>query len=82
MSEKKEGAEAQASPMPDTGSLAMDMVKFAQANQHAPNWGRLHLKWGQALVYAWKPEEAKAKFAIATRVHLTPSEKSELPRVQ
>ena len=33
--------------------------KFAEANKYAPNWGCLHLKWGEALVYAGKKDEAK-----------------------
>jgi Flp pilus assembly protein TadD len=54
------------------------LAKFAQANKYAPNWGRLHLKWGEALGYAGNAEEAKAEFARAAQLDLTPSEKSEL----
>ena len=55
--------------------------KFTQANKYAPNWGQLHLKWGEALVYAGKPAEAKPKqFARAAALDLTPSEKAELAR--
>jgi hypothetical protein len=54
------------------------LVKFAEAEKYAPNWGRLHLKWGEALAYAGKPAEAKAQFARAATLDLTPSEKSEL----
>ena len=54
------------------------LAKFAEAEKYAPNWGRLHLKWGEALVYAGKPDEAKAQFARAEQLDLTPSEKSEL----
>ena len=25
------------------------LAKFAEAEKYAPNWGRLHLKWGEAL---------------------------------
>ncbi|HEY5084976.1 MAG TPA: hypothetical protein VII48_10660 [Rhizomicrobium sp.] len=57
------------------------LAKFAESDQYAPNWGRLHLQWGEALVYAGKKEEAKAQFARATALDLTPSEKSELERV-
>jgi hypothetical protein len=46
-----------------------------------PNWGRLHLKWGEALYYAGKRDEAKAQFARATALDLTPSEKLELLKV-
>ena len=56
------------------------LAKFAEAEKYAPNWGRLHLKWGEALGYAGKPEEAKAEFARAVALDLTPSEKAELAR--
>ncbi len=58
------------------------LAKFKQAEPLAPSWGRLHLKWGEALLYAGKPDEAKKRFAIAARLDLTPSEKSELARVR
>jgi len=54
--------------------------KFAEAEKYAPNWGRLHLKWGEALAYAGKAADAKAQFARAAALDLTPSEKSELMR--
>ena len=54
------------------------LAKFAEAEKYAPNWGRLHLKWGEALVYAGKKDEAKAQFARAAQLDLTAAEKSEL----
>jgi Flp pilus assembly protein TadD len=54
------------------------LAKFAEANKYAPNWGRLHLKWGEALVYAGKRDEAKGQFARAAQLDLTSSEKAEL----
>ena len=57
------------------------LAKFAEAEKYAPRWGRLHLKWGQALTYAGKRDEAKAQFARAAALDLTPTEKSELPRL-
>jgi len=56
------------------------LVKFAESAKYAPNWGRLHLKWGEALVYAGKPGGAKQQFARAAVLDLTPSEKSELAK--
>jgi hypothetical protein len=47
----------------------------------AANWGRLHLRWGEALVYAGKRDAANAQFASAALRDLTPSEKSELASV-
>ncbi len=58
------------------------LAKFAEAEKYAPNWGRLHLKWGEALVYAGKRDQAKVQFALAAQFDLTPSEKSELARVK
>jgi len=55
--------------------------KFAEAEKFAPNWGRLHLKWGEALVFAGKRDEAAKHFARAAQLDLTPAEKSELTRV-
>jgi len=56
------------------------LKKFAEAEKYAPNWGRLHLKWGEALAFSGKPAEAKAQFARAAVLDLTPSEKSELAK--
>ncbi|MBV9548125.1 MAG: hypothetical protein JO256_00450 [Alphaproteobacteria bacterium] len=56
------------------------LAKFAEAEKYAPNWGRLHLKWGEALTYAGKPADAKAHFARAAALDLTPAEKAELTR--
>jgi hypothetical protein len=54
------------------------LAKFAQAEKYAPNWGRLHLKWGEALFYAGKQQEAQNQFARAAALDLTGTEKSEL----
>jgi hypothetical protein len=54
------------------------LAKFAEAEKYAPNWGRLHLKWGEALVYAGKKDEGEAQFARAAQLELTPTEKTEL----
>ncbi len=56
------------------------LAKFEGANKYAPNWGRLHLKWGEALAYSGKPADARAQFARAGALDLTPSEKSELAK--
>ena len=57
------------------------LEKFAEAEKYAPNWGRLHLKWGEARAATGKREDAEAQFAGAARLDLTPSEKSELAKV-
>ncbi|MEI9932869.1 MAG: hypothetical protein WDM89_20610 [Rhizomicrobium sp.] len=57
------------------------LSKFEEADKHAPNWGRLHLKWGEALWGVGRKDEAKKRYAIASGLDLTPSEKSELARM-
>jgi len=49
---------------------------------YAPNWGRLHLKWGEALFYAGKKEAAHQQLAIANGLDLMSFEKTELARIQ
>jgi len=56
------------------------VAKFAEANKYAPNWGRLHLKWGEALGYAGHKDEARAEYQMASTLDLTPADKAELAR--
>jgi cytochrome c-type biogenesis protein CcmH/NrfG len=35
------------------------LAKFEEADKYAPDWGRLHLKWGEALTYAGNPDQSK-----------------------
>jgi hypothetical protein len=56
------------------------LAKFAEADKYAPNWGRLHLKWGEALYYAGRRDDAKSQFAHAAQLDLTPAEKQELAK--
>jgi len=57
------------------------LAKFAEAAQYAPNWGHLHLKWGEALLWSGDKPGAAKQFALAAKLDLTSSEKSELTRV-
>ena len=54
------------------------LAKFAEADKYAPNWGRLHLKWGEALFYAGKPGDAKKQFATAATLDLSPADRAAL----
>jgi hypothetical protein len=56
------------------------LARFEEAEKCAPNWGRLHLKWGETLVYAGKKDEAKAHFARAAQSDLTAADKAEQAR--
>jgi len=57
------------------------LAKFEEANSYAPNWGRLHLKWGEALYYTGKKDEAQAQFALASRRDLSSADRAALARV-
>ena len=50
------------------------LTKFEEANKYAPRWGRLHLKWGEALNYVGKTGEARKQFALAASLDLTPED--------
>jgi len=41
------------------------LAKFEEANKYAPNWQRLHQKWGEALSYLGRKDEAAKQFALA-----------------
>ena len=57
------------------------LAKFEEANKYAPNWGRLHLKWGEALIYAGKPDDARKQFAIASGLDLSSADRAEFAGV-
>jgi hypothetical protein len=58
------------------------LVKFDEAAKYAPNWGRLHLKWGEALLWSGDRNGAEQQFALASNLVLTSAERSELARVR
>jgi len=41
------------------------LEKFAEAEKYAPNWDRLHLKWGEALAHSGNKDEAAKQFELA-----------------
>jgi tetratricopeptide (TPR) repeat protein len=57
------------------------LAKFAEANKYAPNWGRLHLEWGKALMWSGDKAGARRQFATAAALELSPSDRSELSRM-
>ncbi len=57
------------------------LAKFAAAAPYAPNWGRLHLKWGKALLWSGDGAGAARQFATAASLFLMPAERAELSRV-
>jgi cytochrome c-type biogenesis protein CcmH/NrfG len=56
------------------------LAKFKEANKFAPNWGRLHLKWGEALFYAGQKTEAEKQFAVASQLDLSQPDKAVLAK--
>ncbi|MCW2573665.1 MAG: hypothetical protein JWO88_3723 [Frankiales bacterium] len=84
------GADTPAMVLGLTGATAADaylelqMEEMRQRNPYEISHFRLRRfnGWGEALAYAGKPTEAKAQFARAAQLDLTPSEKSELSRQQ
>jgi Flp pilus assembly protein TadD len=57
------------------------LAKFEEAEKYAPNWGRLHLKWGEALGFAGRKDEAQKQFAQAATLDLSNSDQAELAKV-
>ena len=57
------------------------LAKFEEANKYAPKWGRLHLKWGEALAYAGHKDAAKKQFAQAAALTLPAGDRAALSRV-
>ena len=57
------------------------LAKLAEAEKYAPNWGRLHLKWGEALGYLGRTDEARAQYQTALTLDLTPADKAQLAKV-
>jgi len=56
------------------------LAKFAEAEKYAPSWGRLHLKWGEALGYVGRKDEARAQYHAASTLDLSVADKAELAR--
>jgi cytochrome c-type biogenesis protein CcmH/NrfG len=57
------------------------IAKFADADKHAPNRGRLHLKWGEALFFAGKQDDAKKQFGLAASLYLSAADKAALVKL-
>jgi cytochrome c-type biogenesis protein CcmH/NrfG len=58
------------------------LAKFEEAGKYAPRWGRLHLKWAEALLWSGDKLDAAKQLAIASTLDLTQSEKIELGRMK
>jgi predicted negative regulator of RcsB-dependent stress response len=58
------------------------LTKFEGAAKYAPNWGRLHLKWGEALRWSGDKGGAHKQFTTAAHLDLSKVERTELARLQ
>ena len=56
------------------------LAKFEEGDKYAPNWGRLHLKWGEALFYAGHKDEARAQYKIASTLDLSAADRTALAK--
>ncbi|WP_162888048.1 tetratricopeptide repeat protein [Sphingomonas mesophila] len=63
------------------GRFAEASRAYAQAAGLAPQWGRLHVDWGMALAAENDREQARAKFATARRLFLSPTDQRVLAAV-
>jgi tetratricopeptide (TPR) repeat protein len=52
--------------------------EFRAAREHAPQWGRNHLKWGESLLRAGHEHQAQTHLALARDLYLSASERAEL----
>lgn len=64
------------------GDFAGASRKFADAARLAPNWGRNHLKAGEALTRLGGAEAARNELRTASGLDLTPAERAELAAAQ
>jgi hypothetical protein len=60
------------------GDLAGAVAKFAEADKHAPRWGRNHLRWGEALMLQGRYREARAQFETANGLDLSTPDRAAL----
>ena len=51
---------------------------YADASRLAPRWGRLHLKWGEALAKLGKADEARTKWRAAAAMDLSAADRTRL----
>jgi len=54
------------------------VARFSAAEEFAPRWGRLHVKWGEALLKLERREGAQKQRAIAATLDLSAAERAEL----
>ncbi len=63
------------------GNFGAAAMRFKAANAYAPKWGRLHMKWGEAIAKLGLPNEAQKEFALAATLDLSAADKAELAKL-
>jgi hypothetical protein len=59
-------------------TLCPKTEEFRAAREHAPQWGRNQLKWGESLLRAGHEHQARTHLALARDLYLSASERAEL----
>jgi tetratricopeptide (TPR) repeat protein len=59
------------------GDAAAAARAFQAASKFAPAWGRLHLKWAEALARLGQRDQARAELRQAGQLDLTAAERTE-----
>jgi hypothetical protein len=60
------------------GDFAGAAARFAEADALAPNWGRNHLRWGEALAAVGRSADAAAQFRAAAALDLSAADRADL----
>ena len=60
------------------GDLRAAADRFAEADAHAPRWGRNHLMWGEALMLVGRFAEGRAQFEAAKTMDLSIPDRAAL----
>ena len=73
-----DASEAAGEALLASGDAVGAAARFGAAAQYAPNWGRLHLKWGEALAGQGRAADARAQFRVAAGLYLSAPDRAEL----
>ncbi len=79
-----DATDAESSPKQDPTFFGepLALAKFEEPARYAPHCCLLHLKWGEALEWSGKREEARKQFAIAAHLFLAPRERAQFAKLE
>jgi hypothetical protein len=63
-------------------SVPPELSKFEEADKYAPRWGRLHLEWGEALLYTGDKAGVRKQFEAASHLDLSKADSAMLARMR